>query len=140
MYTQIKEGSSFRPSYNVAHRGLPKQTHENSISGTKKAIEVGATHVELDAYVTKDNKIYFMHDGTIMRTSKGKGALENYTSEELEKYELDLFEQHEKIPNIDEIIQTLQGTSTILVLEIKTTKANFTTLLKEKLDEYNFYH
>lgn len=54
MYTQIKEGSSFRPSYNVAHRGLPKQTHEKSISGTKKAIEVGATHVELDAYVTKD--------------------------------------------------------------------------------------
>ncbi len=139
MYTQIKEGSSFRPSFNVAHRGLPKQTHENSISGTKKATEVGATHVELDAYVTKDNKIYFMHDGTIMRTSNGEGALENYTSEELEKYELDLFEPHEKIPNIDEIIQTLQGTSTILVLEIKTTKANFTTLLKEKLDEYNFY-
>lgn len=96
MYTQIKEGSSFRPSYNVAHRGLPKQTHENSISGTKKAIEVGATYVELDAYVTKDNKIYFMHDGTIMRTSNGEGALENYTSEELEKYELDLFEPQKK--------------------------------------------
>ncbi len=96
MYTQIKEGSSFRPSYNVAHRGLPKQTHEKSISGTKKAIEVGATHVELDAYVTKDNKIYFMHDGTIMRTSNGEGALENYTSEELEKYEFDLFEPQKK--------------------------------------------
>lgn len=42
-----------------------------------------------------------------------------------------IYLSHKKNPNIDEIIQTLQGTSTILVLEIITTKANFTTLLKE---------
>lgn len=139
IYTQFKEGSTFRPFFNVAHRGVPSKTHENSVSGTKKAIEVGATHVELDAYVTKDNKIYFMHDSAIARTSNGEGSIESYTSEELEKFDLDLFEPHEKIPSIDDIMQTLEGSSTIFILEIKTGKTNFPALLKEKLDEYNFY-
>jgi len=58
LFEQLEEGTAFRPFFNVGHRGLPKQAHENSVSGTKKAMEVGATHVELDAYVTKDNKIY----------------------------------------------------------------------------------
>lgn len=140
MYAQLKEGSTFRPFFNIAHRGVPKLTHENSISGTKMAAELGATHVELDAYVTKDNKIYFMHDGTIVRTSNGEGSIESHTSEELEKFELDLFEPHEKIPNIDEIIQALQGTSTVFILEIKTGKANFPALLKEKLEQYDFFN
>ena len=139
LFEQLEEGSTFRPFFNVGHRGLPKQAHENSLSGIKKAMEVGATHVELDAYVTKDDQIYFMHDANIARTTNGNGALESFTSDELEQFELDVYKPNEKIPSIDDIIPALKGTSTILVLEIKTEKAIFPSLLKEKLDEYDFY-
>ena len=59
--------SSTRMPFVVAHRGLPNSYNENSVSGVKASIAAGATHLELDGYLTTDNRIAIMHDYKIGR-------------------------------------------------------------------------
>jgi len=129
-----------RPIFNVAHRGLPNRYNENSLSGTRAAIACGATHVELDGKVTTDGKILMMHDDDIGRTSNGKGNIEKMTYEQARQYKLDLFEpKDEKIPDIDEIMDALKGTNTVLVFEIKTSKEAIIQPLKEAIERHDFW-
>ena len=117
----------------MAHRGLPESYNENSVSGTIAAIKAGATHVELDCYLTLDNEIAFMHDAGLARTSTGSGNIEDYTSAQLEKFRLNQFSD-EKIPLIEDIAQALKGSDVVLVLEIKTKKTAIADVLAEKLN------
>ena len=130
----IKEYSEgiTRTPYNVAHRGLPNLYNENSVSGTLAAIKAGATHVELDCYLTQDNEIVFMHDANLARTSTGSGNIENYTSAQLENFRLKQFSD-EKIPLIEDIAGALENSEVILVLEIKSAKTELVDVLAEKL-------
>lgn len=129
---EYAEGISRTP-YDVAHRGLPESYNENSVSGTVAAVKAGATHVELDCYLTLDNEIAFMHDAGLARTSTGSGNIEDYTSAQLENFRLNQFSD-EKIPLIEDIAQALQGSDVVLVLEIKTKKTAVAEVLAEKLN------
>ena len=50
LYTTYASDTLIRRPFNVAHRGLSSICNENSVYGTQKAIDTGATHVEVDAY------------------------------------------------------------------------------------------
>lgn len=126
------ENGLTRLPFNVAHRGLPHMYNENSVSGTRAAVEAGATHVELDCYLTTDNEIVFMHDAGLQRTSTGTGNIETYSSKDLKKFRLKQFED-EAIPFFEDIAGALKGTDVILVLEIKSQKTEIVNALKEKL-------
>lgn len=128
-----------RPAFNVAHRGLPNKYNENSISGTRAAIENGATHVELDGKITRDGVIMMMHDDTISRTSTGTADIENLTYDQAKQYKLDLFEPKEDIPTIDEIMDVMKGKDVILVFEIKTDKEKIIQALKEAIERHDFW-
>lgn len=131
------EGSLARAPFNVAHRGMPKICNENSVSGTLAAVENGATHVEVDGYLTSDNEIVIMHNSTIDATTNGQGAIESMTLEEVKSYRLDQFEP-EEIPTLEEIIGALKGTDVVLVFEIKSGNFQLLNVLKEKLEEQDF--
>lgn len=126
------ENGLTRLPFNVAHRGLPHMYNENSVSGTRAAVEAGATHVELDCYLTTDNEIVFMHDAGLQRTSTGTGNIETYSSKDLKKFRLKQFED-EAIPFFEDIAGALKGTDVVLVLEIKSQKTEIVDALKEKL-------
>ncbi len=126
------EGGISRTPFNSAHRGLPEKYNENSVSGTLAAVEAGATHVELDCYLTKDKEIVFMHDANLARTSTGTGNIEDYTSAELNKFRLKQISD-EKIPYIEDIAGALEKSDAVLILEIKTNNPDFADVLKEKL-------
>ena len=138
--SKYAKNSLARTSFNVAHRGLPQTKNENSVSGLVAADQVGATHVELDAYLTTDKKIYMLHDGSLDRTTTGTGYIENYSSTELSNFYLDLFDkdQREKIPSIDDIFTAMQDNDIVLVLEIKSNQyADLINELKAKIEEYD---
>ena len=122
-----------RLPFNVAHRGLPNDYNENSVSGSLAAIEAGATHLELDCYLTTDGEIVFMHDANLQRTSTGTGNIENYSSEQLRNFRLKQFTD-EAIPTFKDIADVLKSTGTILILEIKSQKTEIVSALKEKLE------
>ncbi|MGN1062180.1 MAG: glycerophosphodiester phosphodiesterase family protein, partial [Candidatus Scatosoma sp.] len=71
-----------RGIFNVAHRGLPRECNENSVSGVLSAVENGATHVEVDGRLTSDGVIMLMHDDAIDRTTNGSGTIEQMTYEQ----------------------------------------------------------
>lgn len=130
-------GSYSRTIFNVAHRGLSGY-NENSLSGTRAAINAGATHVELDGKLTKDKQIVMMHDSDVSRTTNGTGTIENMTLAEVEGLSLDLYGE-EKIPTLNEIIDVLRETDVVLVFELKTSDQGLVDALKNVLDKTDFY-
>ena len=129
------------PVFNAAHRGLPKTYHENSASGVKAAIEAGATHLEIDCYLTTDNKVVLMHDGSIDRTTNGSGSIESFSLEELRQFKLDAAtgQPLEDIPILEDIIEVMQGNDSILILEVKSGKVNIVNYIQKVLAEYDFF-
>lgn len=128
--------SSTRMPFVVAHRGLPNSHNENSVSGVKDSIAAGATHLELDGYLTADNRIAMMHDYTIDRTSDGEGVVENCTLEKLQKFNLDLYEPYEPIPSLDDVFEEMKGTDTVLLFEVKSEKVEIVNALKTALEKH----
>ncbi len=141
-YSAIKSFSSpvhARMPFNVAHRGLPSTHNENSVNGTRAAIEAGATHVELDGKLTTDGEIVMMHDDNIERTAEGAGNIESMSLAEAKTHLLDLHAPKEEIPTLGEIIPLFENSDAVLVFEIKTKNTALIARLKEILDEENFY-
>ena len=52
------------------HRGVPSVKQENTIPSFQKAIELNYDGIELDAQVTKDNKIIIYHDAVEKKSKK----------------------------------------------------------------------
>lgn len=127
-----------RPSFNVAHRGVMYECNENSVSGVKKAIEYGATYVELDGRLTKDGVIMMMHDANISRVTDGTGNIESMTYEETKTYKLNTFNE-EPIATLGDIMTELKGTGVVLVFEVKTTGTEIIKVLRETIEQYDFF-
>ena len=70
-----------------AHRGASGYAPENTLPAFKMAADMGADGVELDVQLTKDDVIVVCHDERIDRTSNGAGRIQDYTLEELRKYD-----------------------------------------------------
>ncbi|MCI6788513.1 MAG: hypothetical protein MR606_01465 [Mollicutes bacterium] len=143
--TQQPQKNTNRTSLNIAHRGLCMTTYENSYEGCKKAIQNGASHIEIDSHLTKDKKIVVMHDETIDRTCNGTGKIKEMTSEEISQYKIIknysgiTIGKGVHIPFLDEILKLCKETGTVLVLEIKCDDADFVDYLKPYLDEAQMY-
>ena len=72
----------------IGHRGVMSIAPENSLSGFRKAIEIGIDGVELDVHMTKDKKLVVLHDNNIKRISGTDGNIGDFTYKELKKYHL----------------------------------------------------
>ncbi|GAI19004.1 unnamed protein product, partial [marine sediment metagenome] len=72
----------------IGHRGAKGIAPENSLSGFKKAIELGIDGVELDVHLTKDGKLVVIHDVDIKRLAGLKIPIKQLTFEELKKYDI----------------------------------------------------
>jgi glycerophosphoryl diester phosphodiesterase len=72
----------------IGHRGAKGIAPENSLSGFKKAIELGIDGVELDVHLTKDGKLVVIHDVDLKRLTGLKIPIKQLTFEELKKYDI----------------------------------------------------
>lgn len=142
-YDEYEKPSVARISANIAHRGLPYTMTENTIAGYKTAAEAGATHIEADAHLTKDNQVVIMHDATLDRTTNGTGAISSMTLDEIQKYKVtksmnkvELGE--EPIPTAEELFREFKGTDIVIVFEIKTGDTNICAALEEAVEKYDF--
>lgn len=70
------------------HRGDWRNYPENSKGAIESCIRLGADIVELDVARTKDGRFILNHDGSLDRTTTGKGLVADYTLEELKKLKL----------------------------------------------------
>lgn len=134
----------FRSPLNIAHRGLPYDTYENSLEGCIEAYENGATHIEIDAQLTKDGEIVIMHDDTLNRTTDytGTAKISEMTLEEVRRCKITkkmdggIAGEGVEIPTADEFFEYFKDKDIIYAFEIKTSDTNIVDIFKEKAEKY----
>lgn len=68
---------------NFAHRGFKGRYPENTMLAFKKALEAGASGIELDVHLSKDGQPVIIHDETLERTTDGSGLVGEKTLDQL---------------------------------------------------------
>ena len=94
----------------IAHRGASYIAPENTMASVKLGWEKDAD-VEVDVYLTTDNKIVATHDKTTERTAVTDVNVAESSSGELRKLDVDSFKSDqyagEKIPFLADIVETI---------------------------------
>lgn len=65
----------------AAHRGASRYAPENTRLSLEKAARLHADYVEIDVRTTSNGGLFLLHDGTVDRTTNGKGQVRALTSE-----------------------------------------------------------
>lgn len=96
----------------VAHRGDWRFAPENSIAAIEHSIAVGVDIVELDLQMTKDSILIIMHDGTLNRTTTGKGNVRDWTLDSIKTLKLKngagIHTKHQ-VPTLEEALMVAKG-------------------------------
>jgi glycerophosphoryl diester phosphodiesterase len=105
----------------ASHRATHDRYPENSLKAIEESIRIGVDIIEIDVKVSKDGIPFLMHDGTVDRTTTGKGDPEECTWEELQKlFIVDKGKQTTfKIPSLEEALKLAYG-KILVDLDLKT--------------------
>ncbi len=124
-----------RAPFIIGHRGLPSKAPENTMASERLAFEKGADMLETDIYVTTDNQLVCIHDGTLTRTTNGTGNVEDKSLAELKALKANngftSAYPSEGIPSLAEMLDAFKDKDVVLFVEIKSAKANVQQLLVE---------
>lgn len=97
----------------IAHRGASSYAPENTLGAFDLAIQMGATHIELDVHATRDGHIVVIHDDTVDRTTSGSGPVTSHTLAALKALDAgSWFERNfagERVPTFDEVLERYRG-------------------------------
>ncbi len=122
----------------IAHRGASWLAPENTVASAELAWEKGADAVEVDIYLTKDNKIICIHDSNTKRTTGEDFKVAETDSKTLRKLDAGSFKdvkyKGEKLPFLSEIIKTVPPGKE-LVVEIKC-KSEILLYLEKAVRKY----
>ncbi|MGA2529884.1 MAG: glycerophosphodiester phosphodiesterase family protein, partial [Acidimicrobiales bacterium] len=66
-----------------AHQGGAKEAPSSTIFAIRKALEHGATAIELDVHATRDGRIVVCHDPSVDRTTNATGEIRTLDLEDL---------------------------------------------------------
>ncbi len=103
----------------VAHRGASAERPECTLASIRRAIEVGATAVEVDVRTSRDGELFLLHDATLDRTTNGKGPANALTLAELQALDAGSFfdpdYRNERIPSLIEAAQACRSRIDILL-------------------------
>ena len=122
-----------------AHRGASGDYPENTLLAFQKAIELGASGIELDVHKTKDNQIVVIHDEDMERTFKGKGLIIDHTLEELRSIPSRKLEFRKNkvctICTLKEVLELLTIQSHILLnIELKTDEIAYEGIERDTIE------
>lgn len=99
----------------IGHRGAAGHAPENSLAAIRKGIALGVDFVEIDVRRTADGVLVVLHDGTVNRTTNGKGRVDRLCLRDIEKLNAG---DGEHIPTLDEVLRVARGEAG-LMLELK---------------------
>ena len=93
----------------VAHRGISARAPENTLAAFALAINEGADAIELDVRMTADGKVAVLHDGTLKRTTDGRGNIRTMRVTELKEFSAGSWFASrfasETVPLLDEVFE-----------------------------------
>ena len=114
----------------MGHRGFPYKYPENTVASFLGALCFGADGVELDVWLTRDNKVVVIHDPDTERIASEKLVIKESFFSELRKMDLGM---GQRIPLLEEVIEALP-LSALLFVEIKDVEASIPAynIIKER--------
>ena len=104
----------------LGHRGVPILHQENTISGFRRALEMGLDGVEFDVYLTEDDKCVIFHDEDTERLTGVKGNITDMTWDEISRLrisrKIDMgggkiveYDKEERIPLLEDVLDEFGG-------------------------------
>jgi glycerophosphoryl diester phosphodiesterase len=91
-----------------AHRGAMETHPENTIPAFQEAIRLGVHMIEFDIQLTKDSALVIMHDGTVDRTTNGKGKVSEMTLLEIRQLDAGIKKDERfagvQVPTLEEVL------------------------------------
>ncbi len=133
------------PIAGCGHRGNGIDRPEQTLAAYRRAVELGATFIEFDVRVTKDNQLVVFHDATLERTTNGTGRVIDHTVSELRDLDAGAWFASEfageRVPMLEDLLAFLQDASVIGCVEVKAESADEAArtalLLAEWLEEHD---
>lgn len=106
----------------IAHRGASYDAPENTLASVKLGWQRGADAVEVDVYLSKDNKVVVIHDDNTKRTTGHDGLVHKMTLAQLQKLDAGSWKaskfKGEPIPSLAQVLKTVPD-GKYLVIEVK---------------------
>ena len=123
----------------IAHRGASTERPECTLSAISRAIDVGATAVEVDIRTTKDGALIVMHDATVDRTTNGTGKVNELSLAEIKALDAGSWfagrYRHETVPTLKEVLQFCKGRIDV-VLDLKEYGDEYRNEVVRQVKEY----
>lgn len=98
--------------HNIAHRGASAYEPENTLCAFDRAIEMGATMLELDVHLSRDGQPVVIHDAELSRTTNGTGRVADVSLEQIKRFDAG---QGEQVPTLAEVIELVRGRAELYV-------------------------
>ena len=118
----------------LGHRGVPEEHQENTMAGFKRAVELGIDGVELDVFLTKDNKLVVFHDLETERLTGVAGRITDMTWQEIQQLTIRSvinvgdkvidYGREEKIELLENVLEETRG-KLLVNIEIKAYGLDF---------------
>ncbi|MBA4410023.1 MAG: glycerophosphodiester phosphodiesterase family protein [Bacteroidota bacterium] len=121
LFLQINLAAQAQPSI-IAHRGSSFTAPENTVAAAQLAWQQNADAVELDIYLSKDNRVVVIHDSNTKRTTGQEFNVAETSADVLRSLDAGDWKNElykgEKIPFLEEMIATIPDGKK-MVIEIK---------------------
>lgn len=118
----------------LGHRGVPEEYQENTLPGFRRAVELGLDGVELDVFLSRDNRLVVFHDIDTERLTGVGGRITEMTWDQLRKLDIQksvnvgdrviTYAKTEKIVLLEEVLEELRG-KLVPIIEIKGDKPDY---------------
>jgi len=101
--------------HNIAHRGASAYEPENTLLAFDRAIDMGATMLELDVHLSHDGHPVVIHDADLSRVADEGGRVRDLTLQQIKCFDVG---QGESVPTLTEVIALVRGRAE-LYIELK---------------------
>lgn len=97
----------------IGHRGAGGHAPENTLAAFRLGLALGADGVECDVHMSRDGELMVIHDGTVDRTTDGKGRVGDLSLSELKALDAGSWYgeafRGERLPTLDEVFALVKG-------------------------------
>jgi glycerophosphoryl diester phosphodiesterase len=124
----------------IAHRGSSADRPENTMSSAIRAIEAGATAIEIDLRTTLDGHLVILHDSSVARTTDGDGNVGDLTLQQIQKLDagskFGKLYSGEKIATFEEMLQVAKTSKVCLLLDLKESGSKYAQKIAGLIRQY----
>lgn len=137
-FTFIISLSALAETKCIAHRGYHKVSPDNSLEAIQAADQLGADGIEFDIVHTKDGVALVNHDKSLRKTAMNlageycpiKKSITEMTLEEIQSK--CTLKNGSTIPTLEDVLELLKGSSSMMFLELKDMPSAHTSSLMKK--------